>query len=247
MSETFKPIAVRSPADNHFLFAIRCVLDLQLLTIYRFLYRKVPMWRGRVLDVGAGESPWRDLMKGVEYVGADVDSAGEFGMRLNLGIHYYDGVRLPFSDASFDHVLCVEVLEHVPHPERFLADLLRVLRPGGSLLMTVPWSSRLHHLPHDYSRFSSYRLAALLDTTGFSAVRIVERGNDIAVIANKLLVLTIRLLRPRLWFHSLWTWPLAVVASPGTLGFLLAAHVALLFGLGSKEDPLGYGLTAVKA
>ncbi len=247
MSETFKPIPVRSQADNPSLFAIRCLLDLQLLTIYRFLRGNVNSWQGRVLDVGAGESPWRDLMKGVEYVGADVDSAGEFGMLRNPDIHYYDGIRLPFPDASFDHVLCVEVLEHVPEPAIFFVDLLRVMRPGGSLLMTVPWSARLHHLPHDYSRFTPYRLTALLNAAGFSSVRITERGNDVAVIANKLLVLTIRLIRPRKWFQALWSWPLAIVTLPGTLGFLIAAHAAILLRLGSMEDPLGYGLTAAKS
>lgn len=246
MSETFKPIAVRSPAENRSLFAIRRLLDLQLLTIHQYLRRTLPLWRGRVLDVGAGESPWRELMAEVEYVGADVDSAGEFGMRRRPGIHYYDGTRLPFPDDSFDHLLCVEVLEHVPDASLFLADLLRVLKPGGSLLMTVPWSSRLHHLPHDYNRFTSYRLSALLETAGFSSIQIEERGNDIAVISNKLIVLTMRLLQPRPWFHAVWSFPLAVVALPATLGFLFAAHIALLFGLGAKEDPLGYGLTAAK-
>lgn len=90
MPEAFQPIAVRSPSKSRLLFAIRCLLDLQLLTIYQFLRDNVDSWRGRVLDVGAGEWPWRDLMKGVEYVGADVDSADEFGMRRNPDIHYYD-------------------------------------------------------------------------------------------------------------------------------------------------------------
>src|SRR5262245_60547864 len=104
LSETFKPIAVRSARDNRWLFAIRCVLDLQLLTIYRFLRLHLPKLKGRVLDVGAGEAPWRDLMSGVEYVAVDVESAEEFGMRRRPDVVYHDGTRLPFADGSFDHV-----------------------------------------------------------------------------------------------------------------------------------------------
>ena len=246
MSETFQPIAVRPPSENRLLFSLRCLVDLQLLTIYRFLRSQLGSWRGRVLDVGAGEAPWRELLTHTEYIGVDVDLAGEFGMRRKPDIVYYVGGELPFADESFDHVLCTEVMEHVPDPAAFLADLRRVLRPNGSLVLTVPWSARVHHLPHDYTRFTRYRLAAMMDAAGFSGVTIVERGNDIAVIANKLVVLTVRLLRPRRRRHICWTWLLATIVIPVTLGFLGAAHVALSLVLGSAEDPLGYGVIAVK-
>jgi SAM-dependent methyltransferase len=247
VSEAFQPIAVRPPSENRLLFWVRCLADLQLLTIFRFLVLALSSCRGRVLDVGAGEAPWRDLLPvGVEYVGVDADLSGEFGMRRQSNIIYYDGKRLPFDDASFDHVLCIEVLEHVPDPSTFLADLKRVLRQGGTLILTVPWSARLHHLPYDYSRFTRFGLVALLDTAGFSGVTIEERGNDIAVIANKLIVLMIRLLRPRRLRNCVWTWVLAAMLLPVTVVFLGAAHVALLLCTGSKEDPLGYGVIAVK-
>ena len=160
---------------------------------------------------------------------------------------YYDGKRLPYDDNSFDHVLCTEVLEHVTDPRAFLTDLSRVLRVGGTLILTVPWSARIHHLPHDYGRFTRFGLVELLNMTGFTSVTIQERGNDIAVIANKLIVLLIRLLRPRYLFNCTWTWLLAAILLPLTCAFLSAAHVALLLHAGSRDDPLGYGVIALKA
>lgn len=247
MSETFQPISVRPPSENKALFWARCLVDLQLLTIFRFLVPHLGSCRGRVLDVGAGEAPWRELLPvGVGYVGVDVGMSGNFGMRHQSDIAYYDGKKLPYDDGSFDHVLCTEVLEHVPDPAAFLFDLNRVLRHGGTLVLTVPWSARLHHLPYDYGRFTRFGLAALLESTGFSGVTIEERGNDIAAIANKLIVLVIRLLRPRRLRDCLWTWVLAATLAPVTVGFLGAAHIALFLNAGSKEDPLGYGVTALK-
>lgn len=246
MAEVFRPIAVRPPMENRALFFCRCLLDLQLLTIYRFLRNHLASCKGRVLDVGAGEAPWRELLNAAEYVGVDVEAALEFGMRPTPHITYYDGNTLPFGDGTFDHVLCTEVLEHVPEPKRFLADLNRVLRSGGSLVLTVPWSARLHHMPHDYTRFTRFGLNLLLESAGFSGIVIEERGNDVAVIANKLLVLTVRLLRPRNLIHGFWTWALALVIAPLTLAALVAAHVAMLLRLGSADDPLGYGVIAVK-
>jgi SAM-dependent methyltransferase len=167
-------------------------------------------------------------------------------MSRNARITYYDGRVLPFPDANFDHVLLVEVLEHVPDPAALLLELRRVLRQGGTLLMTVPWSARLHHLPHDYSRFTRYRLRDMLAAAGFSDVEVAERGNDIAVIANTLLVLAVRLVKPKRMLDAVWSWPLAVLVAPLVGVFLLAAHAALFLGAGSKEDPLGYGVAAVK-
>lgn len=244
MSEAFKPIAVQPPGNSPTLFAVRCFFDLQLLTIFRFLRAELGACRGRVLDVGAGESPWRGLLAEADYVGLDVEQASAFGMRRKPDIVYYDGSKIPFGDGTFDHVLCVEVLEHVPDPAVFLAEMIRVLRTGGTLILTVPWSARVHHVPHDYCRFTRFGLAAIVTSAGFADVRIEERGHDIAVVANKLLIVTIRLLRPARRLDALWTWPVALLVGPVAAAFILASHVASALALGSRDDPLGYALVA---
>ena len=245
-SEAFKPIAIRAPGDNRLLFAVRCVVDLQLLTTYAYLREQLPRLRGSVLDVGAGESPWRELLADAEYTGLDVESANNFGMRRRPEMVYYDGGRMPFADGSFSHVMTSEVLEHVPDPKAFMAEVARVIAPGGSLVLTVPWSARLHHLPHDFHRFTRFALATLVESNGLQVQHIVERGNDVAVVANKLIVMTIRLLRPQRMVNVIWSWPLALVMGPLSVGFLAAAHLAMRLDLGSRDDPLGYGLLAVK-
>ena len=69
--------------------------------------------------------------------------------------------------ASFDFVLCTEVLEHVSEPRRVCAELHRVLRPGGQILVTVPFVGELHEEPHDYHRFTSHGIEATLADAGF--------------------------------------------------------------------------------
>lgn len=247
MTEAFKPIAVKRASDNPALFWARCRIDLQLLTICKFLRKPLLSAKGRLLDVGAGEAPWRDLMSGaVEYIAVDIDSSPAFGMRLREEMRYYDGIRLPFADNSFDVILCTEVLEHVKDPAAFLVDMNRVLRQDGSLILTVPWSARVHHVPHDYSRFSRFGLEANLGAANFCEIEISERGNDIAAIANKLLVLTVRLLRPTHKRYALWTWPGALITLPISVLFLCLAHASFALNLGSRDDPLGYGVVAKK-
>jgi len=247
MTESFQPIAVKSLKENPWLFFGRCLVDLQLLTIFNFLSQPLSTCRGRVLDVGAGQSPWRDLLtKEAEYVGVDIESATEFAMTPRQDITYYDGQKLPYDDNSFEHVLCIEVLEHVINPTDFLTEVNRVLRSGGTLILTIPWSARLHHLPHDYTRFTRFGLTTLLEAVGFTDVIVEERGNDLAVIGNKLLVLMIGLLRPKRKLHRLWTWGFAFILIPVVSAFLSIAHISLLLKTGSKDDPLGYGVIAVK-
>ncbi len=247
LTEAFKPIAVRRASDNRALFWARCAVDLQLLTIYEFLCKPLSSAKGRLLDVGAGEAPWRDLMNSaVDYVAVDIDSSPEFGMQRQQEIQYYDGKRLPFADNSFDFILCTEVIEHVQKPDAFLDDLNRVLRHGGTLILTVPWSARVHHSPHDYNRFSRFGLESNLTSANFGEIVITERGNDVAAIANKLVVLTVRLLRSPNKYYALLSWLGALLVSPMAIFFVLLAHASFVLNFGSKDDPLGYGVVAKK-
>lgn len=246
--EAFKPIPVRcgEAGISQLAFVVRQWIDLQLLTCVRFLRPRLARLHGRVLDVGCGEMPFRScLPPSVQYQGIDVPDAVSFGMQTRPEIALFDGARIPFPDSSWDAVLCTEVLEHTHDPETLVAEILRVLRPGGTLLLTVPFAARVHHAPHDYQRFTQYRLRGML--SHFEAVQILERGNDYSVIANKLIVLNARLLTKRNWIKRILVLPVVVVVlGPVAVLALIAAHISLLLDLGSKDDPLGYGCIAQK-
>jgi SAM-dependent methyltransferase len=245
ISEEFKPIPIRRGKGRlgYAAFRLRTFLDLQLLTCVRFLEPRLALMRGAVLDVGCGEMPFRELLpQDVDYTGIDVPQADDFGMTRQAEIVAFDGVHIPFPDASFDHILCTEVLEHVEEPEALIAEMYRVLRSGGTLVATVPFSARVHHAPYDYHRFTGYRLAKLF--ADFTGLEIRERGDDLAVIANKLIVVCIRLVRPS--SSLLWRLPLFLLVGPAAALSLFVAHLSLWLGWGSKADPLGYGIFAKK-
>lgn len=245
-SEEFKPIPVKHGTGplGAAAFRLRMIPDLQLLTCVRFLSPRLAAAKGAVLDVGCGEMPFRALLPpACQYTGIDVPVADEFGMTQHPDIVAFDGIHIPFPDASFDCVMCTEVLEHVRDPDALIAEMFRVLRPAGSLLVTVPFSARVHHAPHDYSRFTRYRLTDMF--RAFADVTIEERGDDLAVLANKLIVICMRLLKPSP--ALIWRLPLLLILGPMTAVSLLIAHISLKLGWGSRADPLGYGLCARKA
>jgi len=103
---------------------------------------------------------------GAHWIGSEYLGPSVVGGSVNeAGIRHEDVERLSFEDASFDLVVSNDVLEHVDDPDRALAEILRVLRPGGVLLLTVPFHTNLqenrrrakitadglvHHLPEVY-------------------------------------------------------------------------------------------------
>lgn len=246
MKEAFKPIAVGAPGDRPVLFLLRCLVDLQVLTVYRFLRRELRGRRGLLVDVGAGHSPWAALADACEYLGVDIESAAQFGMSKSPKVIYFNGQTIPLPDATADHVLSSEVLEHVPDEHQFMAELARILKPGGALVLTVPWSARLHHLPSDYRRLAPAGLVALLGRHGFVDIKVEARGSAVCAIANKLVVQCISLLRPKRPIRLIWTVPLGLLLLPVAVAFLGAAHWSLWFGLGANEDPLGFGVVATR-
>jgi SAM-dependent methyltransferase len=135
---------------------------------------------GRLLDVGCGWQPHRALFGHVDrYVGVDGLDSGPVDL-------YGDGLALPFRDEVFDSVLCNQVLEHVPEPGRLLAEIRRVLRPGGTLLLTAPQTWGLHREPDDFYRYTKYGLRYLAERSDLAPVEIVPTCGLWATLAQRI-------------------------------------------------------------
>lgn len=135
---------------------------------------------GRVLDVGCGTQPYRSMLAAGAYIGLEIDTP-ENRQRAAADA-YYDGARFPFPDASFDGILCNQVLEHVFEPQAFLAECRRVLRPGGRMLLSVPFVWDEHEQPRDYARYSSFGLRHLLEQQGFRVTHSVKTVANAALL-----------------------------------------------------------------
>ncbi len=93
-----------------------------------------------------------------------------------------DAHSLPFADASFETVLCAETLEHLRAPAATVAEMHRVLRPGGRVVVTVPFAFRVHGDPNDFQRYTANGLRELF--AAFDSVeRVQSQGGPWSVIA----------------------------------------------------------------
>ncbi len=126
--------------------------------------------RGDCLDVGAGTGAVsRGLMQNHRVVATDISPNMVAQIKQNLGIEarQADAEQLPFPDGSFDTVVASECIYYLDHPERFIAEANRVLRPGGRLLI----SSANHYVARFYDR-----LRAVLRAFGFSSMYFDDRA-----------------------------------------------------------------------
>ena len=126
----------------------------------------------RTLDIGAQNGPY----------------AAHFPHRVALDIRRGIGVQiigdtqaLGIADATFDVVLCTEVLEHLPEPQQAVDEMFRVLKPGGQLLLTTRFLFPIHDAPHDYFRYTKYGLRHLLRR--FEILELHEETDAVGTLA----------------------------------------------------------------
>ncbi|MGH7437508.1 MAG: class I SAM-dependent methyltransferase [Polyangiaceae bacterium] len=166
-------------------------VDLQWSYIVADLEAVAPMASGRMLDVGCGDKPYEAFFRPyvTEYVGVEHEAsfAATRASRNGRGPDVvYDGRTLPFGDGAFDTVLSVQVLEHTPEPQQLVDEMARVLAPRGTLILTAPFSFRLHEEPHDYFRYSPHGLRAMLARAGLEVVQVRAQGGLFSVVGHKL-------------------------------------------------------------
>lgn len=149
--------------------------------LLRELLSARPYMRGRLLDMGCGRRPYALIYDGLveQSVGTEV-AFSPHGTNAADAICF--GEALPFEDASFDTILCTEVLEHTRQPWRVMAEFARLLRPGGHVLISVPFIYPLHEKPHDYWRFTGYGLEAISSAAGLEPITIQARGGTAAAL-----------------------------------------------------------------
>ena len=187
----------------------------------------------RLLDAGAGELKNRRHCAHLEYVSQDFcQYQGRAGDALDEGLQndtwntkgvdlVSDIVAIPAADASFDAILCSEVLEHVPEPTHALDEFARLLRRGGKLIITAPFASLVHMAPYHYcTGFSRYWYEHHLPARGFEIVELSPNGDWFAFAEQELTRLGSMEKQRRNW-----SWPLAYGYSLlGVLYFKLRAQ-----------------------
>lgn len=207
----------------------------------------------KVLDVGAGSCAYRDHFRHCDYKTQDFQQLQNHQLRDgSYGVIDYvcDATAIPVADASFDAILCTEVLEHVPEPVKVIAEFARILKRGGKLILTAPLGSGIHQEPHHYyGGYTPYWYEKFLPMQGFSRISIVANAGFFKFYSQESLRF-LQLSRPfrlrmPVLIELLWL-PLWVLLAP-FLGLFIPLVCAYLdrFDI-EKRFTVGYHVTAEK-
>jgi ubiquinone/menaquinone biosynthesis C-methylase UbiE len=202
----------------------------------------------KILDAGAGELKNKPICQHLEYVSQDIceyDGRGN-AQGLHMGTWDTKGIDLvcdivdiPVSNQSFDAIICSEVFEHLPDPVLAVKEFSRILKKGGTLVLTAPFDSLVHFAPYYYSTgFSEFWYKYHLQANGFLIEKIEANGDWFSLVRQEILRLPGMSMR-----YNRWLLPLAFFVSG--FGFLLLS----LFGSKSQTSSLacfGYFVVARK-
>lgn len=167
--------------------------------IYKNVKRVAPEIKGDILDFGCGLKPYESLfINATSYVGIDIEVSGHDHQRSKIDV-YYDGKTLPFPDQHFDAVVSFEVFEHLFNIDEVMDEIRRVLKPGGQILLSIPFAWDEHEIPYDFARYTSYGIRHLLEKHGFQVVEIQKTTTYVLAICQMGIAYLTQHILPKRW------------------------------------------------
>jgi SAM-dependent methyltransferase len=158
----------------------------------QFLEKHAYLYKGDLYDLGAGEAPYKEFFLGhaKRYFAVDwSDSIHQTNSDMTADLNG----PLPITTAIADTVIALSVLEHLREPQVMLCEAFRILKPGGHLLIQVPWQWQLHEVPHDYFRYTPFGLRYILEKAGFVNIEVEAQAGFFTMLVLKINYFSCRL------------------------------------------------------
>jgi SAM-dependent methyltransferase len=198
----------------------------------------------RVLDIGSGNADYhKNLAPDNSLVTLDYPNTNIRYRRFPAV--YGTADSLPFTDNIFDCALLLEVLEHIELDREAVSEALRVLKPGGRLIISAPFLYPSHDIPYDFRRYTAFGLRSILEQAGFRLISCKPHGNS-ATTSLQLLNLTLMevslntllLWKPLGLLVGLIIWPVTITINIASIPLMLMKFMT--------ASSLGYTAVAEK-
>jgi len=138
---------------------------------------------GSCLDIGCGEMPYKDVITPLvqRYDTMDIEKRDN-SVKYIGDIQNMDTIE----SASYDSAICLEVLEHIKEPLQGMKEMHRILKKGGTAIISVPHLSRLHEEPNDFYRFTKYGIEHLAERSGFEIIELHSKGGLFSFLGHQI-------------------------------------------------------------
>ncbi|CAN5172351.1 hypothetical protein BH20ACI1_BH20ACI1_20290 [soil metagenome] len=165
--------------------------------------------KGVLLDVGCGVKPYKSAFAPFVEKHLGIEYSTESGFFGNLADFCADAAALPLPDASVDTILCTEVLEHVPDPEKVISEFARILRNDGVVICTAPFFYPVHD-KFDFFRYSPTGLAAIMKRHDL----IIEKVEPLSGSGMTVAIMTNLFLFDLGFLWTKWLYPIGLILRP---------------------------------
>lgn len=135
--------------------------------------------RGALLDLGCGDvallemykpyvqnvfcADWPHTTHNISFVDFQMDTNKSF----------------PIKDNQFDTILVTDVLEHISNPDNAWKEMTRILKPGGRIILSVPFMHLIHEEPYDFYRFTEFRLKLFCEENNLKILKLYAYGGSL--------------------------------------------------------------------
>lgn len=185
----------------------------------RFLQNNSSHYKGVIFDLGCGEAPhkefflnYADQYVGVDWAGSYHNTKADIAADLNK--------PLPIDSEVADSLVSMSVLEHLCEPQMMLNEAFRILKPGGVMVLQVPWQWWIHEAPYDFFRYTPYGLKYLFENAGFEDINVAPQSGFFTM-----------------WLLKLNYFSLRFIRGPKPLRWAIKAVLLPLWYLGQKAAP----------
>lgn len=191
---------------------------------------------GKLIDIGCGDMPFASALQSKISCYHGLDSTPR-----NDSVKYICDCQnmAEVPTGGYDTAVCLEVLEHIPEPRKVLVDIERILKPGGTLILSVPHLSRIHEAPTDYYRYTEYGLVHLLNESNFEVSAIHRRGGILCFLGHQL---------STLFITATYQIPILKTIAWQLNRFCITEFFSWIDGRSDKQNlfPMGYTVVARK-
>lgn len=169
-------------------FSIRYIINSDV----RYIVNRFRL-KGKVLDVGCGSKPYKKHFEGSSYIGIDFPNFSKYSGSIRGEIpdvyfsrDYKKTGKLPFKNNEYDIVCSFQVLEHTFNYDHMFREMIRTLKNGGYMLLTVPFIWGLHEEPGDFFRYTHYAIKSFAEKYNTKVIYFKKQGGVLCVFENLL-------------------------------------------------------------
>lgn len=140
--------------------------------------------QGKLIDLGCGEVPFYHFYENLVSEITTIDW-GNSDARVNFVDYEMDlNKSLDLASNSYDTILLADVLEHIRHPEVLIQEMSRILKPGGHVVINLPFMYCIHDAPYDYFRYTNYSLKSMFEDHDFEVKEMHATGGSMDIITD---------------------------------------------------------------